>query len=85
MSELNNYIGSWYYAYIPTLSFIHRLLSNCRDELFYLLLPEDTTEGIVGRQSESTGYTSNNTRAMIKGVFWTIGSIVISLAIGQLN
>jgi hypothetical protein len=64
---------------------INDLAKRGLKELLYLLLPEESFENPGGRKDKTTGLETTNARSIIKGLFWIVVSIGISLAMGNLQ
>lgn len=74
----------WGFPHISNSTPVSELFGKILKALAYLCCPEDTTENIGYRQMEMTGSKAIGGRHTLKGVFWVIVSIVVSLAVGQL-
>ena len=73
--------------YFPNFSIIIQMLDlfgRGLKELSFLCCPEDTTDNIGCRQTEITYRKAIGLRHVLKGVFWVIVSIAVSIVVGQL-
>lgn len=76
-----------HYWYLPTVSIIKpisKLLGKALKELAYLCRPEDTTDTVGHPQSNITYSKAIEARPLLKGVFWVIVSIAVSVTAGQM-
>lgn len=73
----------WHFTSI-SITPISGLLRKVLKELAYLCCPEDTTDNIGHLQTEMTYSKAIGACHVLKGVFWVIVAIVVSVAIGQL-
>ena len=75
-----------HFWYLPTVSIINPvsgMIKTCMREFAYLCCPEDTTDYIGHSQAEITCSKVIGPRQVLKGVFWVIVSIAVSVVVGQ--
>lgn len=74
----------WYFPKVSIITPMSDLFRIGMKEITYLCYPEDTTDNIGCRQTEKPYSGVVRVRHALKGVFWVIVSIAVSIAVGQL-
>ena len=74
----------WYSPVVSVITPTSDLLRKGLKELTYLYCPEDTTGNIGCLRTEMTCSKAIRALHVIKGLFWVIVSISVSVAVGQL-
>jgi|LGVF01.2.fsa_nt_gb hypothetical protein len=85
MLQSKQYSEFWYFLDFHVFSSLSDVVRKCLKEVVFLVVPEDTTDNVAGRDKRGIGVEASNARSIGKVTFWIVIAIILSLSIGQLR